>query len=103
MNCGKVPLPVARSTPFGGARAAGTGKLWSVCINHLRGAQQARSAPGRQGAAAGCALYALLGRAGGWHRQAMVGLHKPFTRRTTKAAMSMYAAHNKRGQRRERM
>ena len=29
----------------------------------------------RQGAAAGCALYALRGRAGGWHRQAMVGLH----------------------------
>ena len=32
MNCGKVPQPGARSTPFGGARAAGTGKLWSVCI-----------------------------------------------------------------------
>ena len=32
MNCGKVPQPGARSTPFGVARAAGTGKLWSVCI-----------------------------------------------------------------------
>ena len=64
--------------------------------NRLRGAQQARSAPGRQGAAAGCALYALRGRAGGWHRQAMVGLHNhlrgaqlrpqcPCTRRTTSA------------------
>ena len=50
----------------------------------------------RQGAAAGCALYALRGRAGGWHRQAMVGLHNhlrgaqlrpqcPCTRRTTSA------------------
>ena len=33
MNCGKVPLPSAHANaPPGGVRAAGTGKLWSVCI-----------------------------------------------------------------------
>ena len=56
---GKVSLPGARSTPFG--------------------------ARGRQGAAAGCALYALRGRAA-----AGTGRH-------WLVSMTVYAAHNKRG------
>ena len=57
---GKVPLPSARSTPFG-----------------VRGVW-------RQGAAAGCALYALRGRAAAGTCKAKVGFH-PTSRRTTSA------------------
>ena len=45
---------------------------------------------GRQDAAAGCALHPLRGRAAANFCKALVGLHNP------------YAAHNKRGQHRER-
>ena len=84
---GKVPLPGAHANaPPGGVRATSTGKasvgrqshlcgaqLRPNC--HLRGAQQARSAPERrQGAAAGCAPQCPYGgRAGCRYRQALVG------------------------------
>ena len=47
--------------------------------------------PGRHLAAVGCALYALRGRA------------VDGTRKRRLVSVTTYAAHNKRGQRRERM
>ena len=48
-------------------------KYWLVLHGHLYGAQQARSAPRRQGAAAGCARQCPYGgRAGCRYRQALV-------------------------------
>ena len=83
--------------PLRGRAASGTGKLWSVskeirprCL--LRGAQQARSAPRRQGAAAGCARQCPYGG------RAALGTCEHWL-----VSITAYAAHNKRGQRRERM
>ena len=76
MLSGKVPLPGARSTPFGVARrpAQARRRLVSMTIyaaHNKRGQRRER----RQGAAAGCALYALRGRAASSTGKAKIGLH----------------------------
>ena len=92
---GKVPLPGAHANaPAGGVRAASTGKALVGLHNHLRGAQVRlrRLLRGRQGAAAGCARQCPFGG------RAATGTGKHWL-----VGKAIYAAHNKRGQRRERM
>ena len=111
--CGKVPLPNAHANaPTGGVRATSTGKASGGRQSHLcgaqirphrylRGAQQARSAP-RTAARWRCRVRTPMPLRGacGLPVQASLGRSaKPFTQYSQ---VAIYAAHNKRGQRRER-